>query len=589
MKRTLSIIIFLLLGLVSSFGQKTLSETSVLPRGYGISRNGSRLDVDLTVDASGCGVHSNRMVVLTPMLVGADDTLSLSSVGVMGRRRYFHYLRNEERYPDVASRENYRTGDRPDTLVWMEAVPYSGWMNGSRLQLLRQMYGCCGDLLEQDVLELGVYRTYEPVFSWITPYVENPKVRHLEGSAFVDFVVSTTDIRPDYRENRREIGKILASIDSLRTDSDITIDSISIKGFASPESPYSNNTRLAKGRTLALKDYVTQLYSFDEDFIRTSYEPEDWDGLRRLVSESNIDHKDSILSIIGSGMEPDAREARIRREYPKEYKFMLDLWYPALRHSDYRIVYRIRQFDDMDEILRIFRSTPAKLSLRELFNLSATYEPGSESFNEVFEVAVMVYPDNRTANLNAANVAMSSGELERAARYLAKSGDSPEAVYARGVHAGLSRDYAGAKALFLQASQEAHKAGNPELTKLAAYAYAQMDDYMTPQTLTSSAVSVPVPADSPSGKKGAVKEGSRSSKEGRLSRSERKAAEQAALAEEAARAEAERIRMEAEQKALEEKEAAYRKAKAEVEAKRAKAEAEQRAREEARRQAEQGN
>ena len=56
----------------------------------------------------------------------------------------------------------------------------------------------------------------------------------------------------------------------------MTITSLSIKGYASPEGPYANNERLAKGRTEALVDYVRNLYSFPAGLATTSWEAEDW-------------------------------------------------------------------------------------------------------------------------------------------------------------------------------------------------------------------------------------------------------------------------------------------------------------------------
>jgi tetratricopeptide (TPR) repeat protein len=64
--------------------------------------------------------------------------------------------------------------------------------------------------------------------------------------------------------------------------------------------------------------------------------------------------------------------------------------------------------------------------------LAQTYEPGSEKFNELFETAVRMYPDDAVANLNAANSALLKGDYRSALRYLDKAGDMPEAVYTRG-------------------------------------------------------------------------------------------------------------------------------------------------------------
>ena len=218
----------------------------------------------------------------------------------------------------------------------------------------------------------------------------------------------------------------------MRNDKDITITSVWLKGFASPESPYKHNTDLAIGRTAALKKHIGQLYHFADNIIQTDYEPEDWAGLRRYVEQSNIDHRTEILVMIDSDMEPDAKEAKIKRTYPEEYRFMLQNFYPALRHTDYRIDYNIRTFSEADEIRRIMAEQPQKLSLNEFYLVAGKYEPGTDEFTEVFNTAVRMFPNDEIANLNAANAAIRRDDFGTARRYLDKAGDSAEAVYARG-------------------------------------------------------------------------------------------------------------------------------------------------------------
>ena len=174
-------------------------------------------------------------------------------------------------------------------------------------------------------------------------------------------------IYPDYRHNTSELRNIQSSIDSVRNDRDITITSVWLKGYASPESPYAHNKELAIGRTTALKKYIQQLYQFESDVITTDYEPEDWAGLRRYVEQSNLEHRTEIIALIDSNLEPDAREWKIKSSYPAEYRFLLQNCYPALRHTDYRIAYTIRSYSDVEEIKRIMRERPQKLSLNEFY------------------------------------------------------------------------------------------------------------------------------------------------------------------------------------------------------------------------------
>lgn len=406
-----------------------------------MERNGGYMVVDMTLDLKGLDVDGNRAVLLTPRLVNGKDSLDLQSVGIYGRRRYYFYVRNGESMLAEDER-SFKASEKPDDIAYHCIAPYAEWMNGAKLSLHRSDYGCCNTLLAEQDGELGRHmEAFFPELVYVRPQAETVKSRSLEGSAFIDFPVDKTVIYPDYRRNTAELGKIQATIDSVRNDRDVTITQVWLKGYASPESPYAHNKELAIGRTEALKRYIQQLYKFGEGIIATDYEPEDWAGLRRYVEQTNLDHRTEILALIDSDMEPDAKEAKIKRSYPEEYRFLLQNCYPALRHTDYRIAYVIRSYSDAEEIERLMRTQPQKLSLNEFYLAAQEYEPGTDEFTEVFETAVRMFPDDTVANLNAANAAMRRGDNAGAARYLERAGDSPEAVYARGSLAVRMKDY----------------------------------------------------------------------------------------------------------------------------------------------------
>jgi len=400
-----------------------------------MEHSGQYMSVDMTMDLSALKVNGNRAVLLTPRLVNGADSLELPSVGIYGRRRYYYYVRNGESMLTGKDETSYRASDKPGSLEYNKVMPWQDWMNGAELTLQRSEYGCCNTLLAEQTGMLGDYAEAVPFFPelvYVTPSAESVKTRSLEGSAFVDFPVNKTVINPDYRNNTVELGKIRHTIDTVRNDRDATITQVWLKGFASPESPYEHNRGLAIGRTEALKNYIRQLYHFDNNVIATDYEPEDWAGLRSRVEQSNINHKQEILALIDSDMEPDAKEWKIKTTYPEEYRFMLQDFYPALRHTDYRIAYTIRSYTDVAEIERVMHTRPQNLSLNEFNLVARKYEPGSDEFTEVYETAVRMYPSDEAANLNAANAAMRRDDNATAARYLAKAGNTPEAVYARG-------------------------------------------------------------------------------------------------------------------------------------------------------------
>lgn len=419
-------------------------------------KNDAVMSVSMHIDFPGLKVKSTGATVLTPMIVNGTDTLKLPPLGIYGRTSWYMSQRNDRMPADASEEHILRYEKNLGSVSYSQHVDYADWMNGSELIVERADYGCAGCSEGSEVSELARYKNvvYQPTLVYQKAIAEPVKRRALEGKSFVDFPVDQTVIYPEYRNNTRELERIRATIDTVRNDPDATIDSVWLKGWASPESPYSHNTDLAIGRTRALKQYIQRMYNFTGVAMLTDYEPENWIGLRRFVEDSNLEHRSEILAMIDLDMDPDAKEAKIKRTYPEEYRFMLQTYYPALRRTDYRVSYHIRQFTDPWEILKVMREHPQKLSLSEFYAAASVLEPGSSEYMDVFETAVRMYPSDGVANLNAANAAMQRSDLSSAARYLDKAGDSAEAVYARGVLSALQGDYDKALEIMEQAARK---------------------------------------------------------------------------------------------------------------------------------------
>lgn len=421
-------------------------------------KDDGHLNLDIDIDLSELDIKTTQVVVLTPAIINGSDTLMMKSIGIYGRNRRIFYLRNEEDKPTGVKDINLSRSETSDIIDYSASVAFMNWMNGCNVELVRTDFGCCGKSAVISRVELVDKFPLEPYFPeliYIRPEHEVVKTREINGSAFIDFPVNQTVINPSYRNNEAELAKIIGTIDSVKQNKDITIKSISIKGFASPEGSYSNNTRLAQGRTEALKEYVENLYHFGRGFIKTDFEPEDWAGLERYVIASSLAHKDEILEAIRSDKDPDTKEWIIKSKWKDDYNFLLKNCYPALRHSDYTIEYEIRSYSTADEIEPVFRTAPQNLSLEEFYILAQSFESGSEQFNDLFETAVRMYPDDQVANLNAANSAILKKDYHSALKYIEKAGNIPEALYARGVLEVYMEDFESAK-IYLQ---EAKKLG----------------------------------------------------------------------------------------------------------------------------------
>ncbi len=433
-----------------------------------VERTDNNLLVNMTLDLSDMKLKSDREVSLAPVIAFGDSTLTLPRVVVAGRNRY---IQNQRKRHLAEGEVLTRPGGE---VAYTAIVPYSQWMESASLSLAEDFCGCGFEVSESALTPVAQLdfreRVFAPQWAYVTPQVETRKERAASGSAYIDFKVNRTEIEPSYRRNPQELANIRDTIDIIRNDADSRIESITITGYASPEGPYSNNARLAEGRTKALASYVCGLYAFPQEVLRTASVAEDWDGLRRWVEGSQIDNRDAILAIIAlDDLAPDAREWKIKKEFPEQYRYMLENVYPGLRLSDYTISYVVSSFSDPAKIAEVLARDPRKLSLHEMYVLAQTLPADSEEYREVFEVAVRLYPEAPEANLNAGVTALSFGDFEKAGRYLAKAGNCPEAVYARAILAARQGDLEGARSGLV----EAERLGVAK----AADAIRQLDEY----------------------------------------------------------------------------------------------------------------
>ena len=216
---------------------------------------------------------------------------------------------------------------------------------------------------------------------------------------------------------------------------------------------------------------MRDLYHFDDGIVTNSFEPEDWEGLRSYVADSldyNIEHRQEILAIIDSPMEPDPKNTFIQRTYPADYKVILKEIYPWLRHSDYTVKYRIKVYTDINALNRLYGSDPSRLRPVDFYTVAAQYPEGSKEYLDVMRTAVEVYPDDPMLNLNAANIALMDGDYDKAQSHLLKAGNTPQADFARGVLAARRGDYNEAVERFTKAKDGGVTKAADYLTNIAA-------------------------------------------------------------------------------------------------------------------------
>ena len=272
---------------------------------------------------------------------------------------------------------------------------------------------------------------YNPqyVLSFTEPEPEPIKTRQESHSAYINFFVDKYDIRENYKNNESELASVMNSIKVVEDDKDLSITSIKIEGWASPEATQWHNQQLSQNRANSLADYVAQKTGIDRNMIEAVGCGEDWAGLREAVENTpRLLKQDEVLRIIDEqGISVDDREQKLKDLYPPEiYQRLLNEMYGKLRRNDYKIIYNVRNFD-LEEARQLVDKNPKLLSLTELYKVAGSYQKDSPEYGHVMEVAANTYPTTVAAASNYALALINEGKYDQALEVLNKCNNADDA------------------------------------------------------------------------------------------------------------------------------------------------------------------
>ena len=151
--------------------------------------------------------------------------------------------------------------------------------------------------------------------------------------ALIDFEKDSHVLDTTMSENSSELARILRCIDDVVDHREYVLDSLIVTASCSPEGTYSHNTRLASARAEVMKDYIWEHIPQEwKSSVRTSYVPENWEQLRRLVANDTTMRetaRNRILALTEELGRPDEVEEDISGM--AEYRYLREKIYPQLR------------------------------------------------------------------------------------------------------------------------------------------------------------------------------------------------------------------------------------------------------------------
>jgi outer membrane protein OmpA-like peptidoglycan-associated protein len=439
---------------------------------------GINMKVEVIFDMSNLQIRSMESHTFTPVLAAGKKELELPKVIIKGARRFKADSRADklnDTPPVIYARDQkgkitspiyaMEKFNRHGTISYKVSVPYRDWMENASLNLREEVTGCCGaqegNMVHKDVYnDVAPKYAIEPKFRFLTPDKEQEKRRSEIGKAYLDFPRGKSEIDPYFHDNRSELDKINQMIVMVATDLDATVNSVEMRGYASPESSEAYNYELSSKRAQAMREYFANMSTIPANLFRTGVGGEDWDGLKNLMADYRVSYKNDILNIINTVYDLDTREKKIRSlGNGQPYKQIFQDLYPKLRRVDCEISYTVRDFT-LDEGKERIQNKPKLLSQNEMYQVARTYPEGSRDFNQTLMTARKFFPDSDIANLNGAAAALSEGDTELAEEYLYKvqNTNSPEYANCLGVFYMLTGNFEASEKYL----RKAEAAGVPE-------------------------------------------------------------------------------------------------------------------------------
>lgn len=277
-------------------------------------------------------------------------------------------------------------------------------------------------------------------------------------TADIHFLIQSAEVRGSELSQ----ADIKGLIDYIKTgkEKSYIYNGVSIHAYASPDGEEALNTGLSENRAKNAARVIGDQFKSAEieaaknaDFIKTANTPEDWDGFKSLMQQSDIKDKDLIIRVLEMYSDPVQREKEIKN-LAATYKEVADKILPQLRRA--MITINAEEPSRTDEqISALVVSSPDSLSIEEIL-YAATLTTDLDKKLSIYRSAQRVYPQDWRGFNNAGYVLILQNKLSEAKAELDKansiSANNPIVLNNMGVVAHLQGDRKKAEEYFTNSS-----------------------------------------------------------------------------------------------------------------------------------------
>lgn len=381
MKRFFAFIVVLLFALIDVWAKapagNNVGDRFSITR-FAAVRHAAELTVSFRVEVAADAVKRDNTLILTPVLSRYNHVVEIEEDQRMWHNRKVVSEVEREPLPSVVIQmRRGRIFDERDKISYPAAtffarngavmeytvtIPYGMWMEGADFSIEGTLKDCCS---EQMLCPLFldsrlVVKNGDPVVgvenfaleSRVEPETTLWESSHREMS--IDFPQGKSSIDMALMNNRIVLDESVQLLEWIRNTSSLKLGRIRISGYASPEGKPEANFRLASMRAEAFKGYLKQRVPLLADSL---FEMQsggvNWQGLRRLVADSQMPAREEVLYTIDHTPQQDnaCNRALMALHGGKTYRYMAREFFPKIRNACYITIHYYSLGDQKAEMI----------------------------------------------------------------------------------------------------------------------------------------------------------------------------------------------------------------------------------------------
>lgn len=133
-----------------------------------------------------------------------------------------------------------------------------------------------------------------------------------ENTISIEFRSNRWDMDPAYSDNARKIHNLLRFLDKAQTNPLLSLCSIKISAYASPDGSLPKNLELSLRRTVSLRNYLHDQCGVPDSLMSFSGSSVPWGMFRDLVAASSYPWRDEALRIMNIGSDSSVIDNTLR-------------------------------------------------------------------------------------------------------------------------------------------------------------------------------------------------------------------------------------------------------------------------------------